>query len=88
MFIKHISTILKLLNFIYWNINIILNVTEDFCTDPDPLVRGTDPRIKICMRSQIRTKMSRIRNTGRRPLVIVSLPFDEVQGPDPGQHWS
>ncbi len=27
--------------------------------DPDPLVRGTDPRIRI----RIRTKMSRIRNT-------------------------
>jgi hypothetical protein len=32
-------------------------VTEDFNTDPDPLVRGTDPRIRI----RIRTKMSRIR---------------------------
>ncbi len=29
--------------------------------DPDPLVRGTDPRIQI----QIHTKMSRIRNTDR-----------------------
>jgi hypothetical protein len=28
--------------------------------DPDPLVRGTDPRIRI------RTKMSRIPNTGYR----------------------
>ncbi len=41
----------------------ILKVTEDFGTDPDPhpdpLIRGTDPRIRI----QIRTKMSRIRNT-------------------------
>ncbi len=27
--------------------------------DPDPLARGTDPKIRI----QIRTKMSRIRNT-------------------------
>jgi hypothetical protein len=39
----------------------ILKVTEDFDTDPDPhpdpLVRGTDPRIRI------RTKKSRIRNT-------------------------
>ncbi len=39
----------------------ILKVTEDFGTDPnphpDPLVRGTDKRIRIC------TKMSRIRNT-------------------------
>jgi hypothetical protein len=26
--------------------------------DPDPIVKGTDPRIRI------RTKMSRIRNTG------------------------
>ncbi len=35
-----------------------IKVTEDFCTDPDPLVRGgTDPRIRI------RTKMSRIRYT-------------------------
>jgi hypothetical protein len=35
-------------------------VTEDFGKDPhpDPLVRGTDPRIRI------RTKMSRIRNNG------------------------
>jgi hypothetical protein len=33
--------------------------TEDFGTNPhpEPLVRGTDPRIRI------RTKMSRIRNT-------------------------
>jgi hypothetical protein len=30
----------------------ILKVTEDFVTDPDPLVRGTDPKIRI------RTKMS------------------------------
>ncbi len=29
---------------------------------PDPLVRGTDPRIRICIR--IRTKTSRIHNTG------------------------
>jgi hypothetical protein len=29
--------------------------------DPDPLVKGTDPRIRISIR--IRTKMSRIRNT-------------------------
>ncbi len=33
-------------------------------SDPDPLVRGTDPRI------QIRTKMSRIRNT-----VLTALNF-------------
>jgi hypothetical protein len=41
----------------------ILKVTEDFGTDPDPhpdpLVRGTDPRIRI----RIRAKMSRIRIT-------------------------
>jgi hypothetical protein len=41
----------------------ILNVTEDFGADlhahpdADPLVRGTDPRIRI------QTKISRIRNT-------------------------
>ncbi len=29
-------------------------------SDPDPLARGTDPRIQI----RIRTKMSRILNTG------------------------
>jgi hypothetical protein len=38
----------------------ILKVTEDFGTDqnphPDPLVIGTDPPIRICI------KMSRIRN--------------------------
>jgi hypothetical protein len=38
----------------------ILKVSEDFGTDP--FVRGTDPRIQILIR--IRTKMSRIRNTG------------------------
>jgi hypothetical protein len=31
---------------------------------PDSLVRGTDLRIRICI--QIRTKMSRIRNTGKK----------------------
>ncbi len=42
----------------------ILKVTEEFSTDPhsDPLVRSTDPRIRI--RIRIRTKMSQIRNTG------------------------
>jgi hypothetical protein len=35
-----------------------LKVTEDFGTDPDPLVRGTDPSIRI----RIRTKMFRVRN--------------------------
>jgi hypothetical protein len=35
--------------------------------DPNPLVRGTDPG--ICIR--IRTKMSRIRNTGRSPLLLL-----------------
>jgi hypothetical protein len=39
----------------------ILKVTEDFGTDPDPLVRGTDQRKRN--RIRIRTKMSRIRNT-------------------------
>jgi hypothetical protein len=41
----------------------ILKVTEDFGTDlhPDPLIKGTDPRIRI--RIKIRTKMLRIRNT-------------------------
>jgi hypothetical protein len=41
----------------------ILKVTEDMCTDPhpDPLVRGTDPRIRI----RVRTKISLIRNTAR-----------------------
>jgi hypothetical protein len=41
-----------------------IEVTEDFGTDPrpDPLVRGTDPRIRIPVR--IPTKISRIRNTG------------------------
>jgi hypothetical protein len=42
----------------------VLKVTEDFDTDshphPDPLVRGTDPRIRI------HTKMSRIRNTDEK----------------------
>ncbi len=42
----------------------ILKVTEEpeFDPDPesDPLVRGTDPEIRI----RIRTKMSRIPNTG------------------------
>jgi hypothetical protein len=43
----------------------IMKVTEDLSTDPhldphpDPLIRDTDPRIRI----RIRTKMSRIRNT-------------------------
>jgi hypothetical protein len=37
--------------------------------DPDPLVRGTDPRIWI----QIRTKMSRIRNTGINCLLLPLL---------------
>ncbi len=43
----------------------ILKVTEDFGTDPhpDPLDRGMDPKIRI--RNRIRTKMSRIQNTGR-----------------------
>ncbi len=40
----------------------ILKVTEDFGTDPDPLVRGTDPRIQI--RIRILTKMSGIQNSG------------------------
>jgi hypothetical protein len=37
-----------------------LKVTKDYGIDPhpDPLVRGMDPRIRIC------TKLSRIRNTG------------------------
>jgi hypothetical protein len=30
---------------------------------PDPLDRGTDPRIRIRIRIRIRTKMSRIHNT-------------------------
>jgi hypothetical protein len=34
----------------------ILKATEDFGTDPDPLVRGAGPRIRI----RIRTNMSRI----------------------------
>ena len=42
----------------------ILKVPDDFGTDPDPdpnpLVGGTDPGIRI------RTKMSRIRNNARR----------------------
>jgi hypothetical protein len=55
---------LNLLNFIIKTIKnkkkkilCILKVTEDFGTDPDPLVKGRDPRIRICI------KMSRIRNT-------------------------
>jgi hypothetical protein len=36
----------------------VLKVTEEPDPEPNPLVKGTDPRIRI------RTKMSRIRNTG------------------------
>jgi hypothetical protein len=32
--------------------------------DSDPLVKGTDPRIRI--RIRVRTKMSRIRNTANK----------------------
>jgi hypothetical protein len=35
---------------------------------PDPLVRGTDPRILI----RIRTKMSRIRNTAENTVINVN----------------
>jgi hypothetical protein len=38
-----------------------LKVSEDFCTDLHPLVRGMDPRIRT--RILIRTKISRIQNT-------------------------
>jgi hypothetical protein len=58
---------MKKIDFFY-----ILKVTEDFGTDPhphpnpdphvDPFFRGTDPWIRI--RIRIRTKMSRIQNTG------------------------
>jgi hypothetical protein len=53
----------------------ILKVTEDFCTDPhlhpdprpDQLIIGTDPwirnRIRIQIRTCIRTQMLRIQNT-------------------------
>ncbi len=60
----------------------ILKVTEDFGTDPypDPLVRGTDPRIRI--RIQIHTKMSRIGNTGFRAGSSSGLTWN----PDP-QIW-
>ncbi len=46
LIIKHIFTILKILSN-------ILKVTEDFGTDPhpDPSVRGTGPRIRICIRN-------------------------------------
>ncbi len=40
---------------------------------PDPLDRGTDPRIGI--RIQIRTKMSRIRNTATNDLSLFALRF-------------
>jgi hypothetical protein len=57
----------------------IVEVTEDFVTDPhphpdshlDPLLRGTDPRIRI----RIRTKMSRIWNTG---LTILCTSLTEI----------
>ncbi len=45
-----------------------------FLDFPDPhrdaLVRGTDPRIRICFR--IRTKMSRIRNTDKKNIINIS----------------
>jgi hypothetical protein len=43
----------------------IFKVTEDKELDPDPLIRGTDPEIRIQI--QIRVKMSRIPNTGGKP---------------------
>jgi hypothetical protein len=52
----------------------ILKITEGFGADPDPLVRGTDPKIRTP------TKMSRIRNT-----VIMVLKKTSVGNlePDP-----
>ncbi len=38
--------------------------TEDFGTDPDPLVRGMNPRIRI--RIRIRSKFSRIRKIDQK----------------------
>jgi hypothetical protein len=64
--IKHIFAILKFhllkhekicRKFFY-----ILKVTDGFVTDPDPLVRGTDPRIPIRIRDPYQKK-SWIRNT-------------------------
>jgi hypothetical protein len=41
------------------------SVTQSYGSeDPDPVVKGTDPRIRI------RTKMSRIRNTDRKTVVV------------------
>jgi hypothetical protein len=44
-------------------------MTKIAVADPGPLVKGTDPRIRI------RTKMSRIRNTDRNHGLWVNLPF-------------
>ncbi len=46
--------------------------------DPDPLVRGTDPGIRI----RIRTKMSRIPNTGfrLRSVPVPGIPVPEEHG--------
>jgi hypothetical protein len=46
--------------------------------EPDPLVRGMDPRIRF----RVRAKMSRIRNTGRSYFYYGHL-FDGVEAPLP-----
>jgi hypothetical protein len=43
--------------------------------DPDPLARGTDLEIRI----QIRTKMSRIPNTGKKKGICVRSEKEEKQ---------
>ncbi len=56
-----------------------------FCTDPDPLVRGSDPRIRICIR--ILTKMSRIRNTASGHYVPTWLIYLSFCRPNPLQYF-
>jgi hypothetical protein len=47
----------------------------------DPLVRGTDPRIRI--RIRIRTKISRIPNTGSQAKILKFLPLLSITFPKP-----
>ncbi len=60
----------------------VLKVTEDFGTapHPDPLIRGTDPRIRILIRKRIRTKISRIRNIASS---IIPFSFPSIPSPFP-----
>ena len=54
-------------------------------TNRDPIVRGTDPRIRI--RIRIRTKVSRIRNTAWSIIILIQKRANICALPWPGMRW-